>query len=378
MAFAGADLALTYGFDDVAMAPAPYCIDPNDTEIDFEFDGWKGIPFLSAGMDSITSLDMFQKLVKERVLPVFNIEGIWGKYENPDDAFKKLRMAPDKDAMAVLKEIYDRPISQKAIQSFARQIKKETGYLSIAVTPPRVKSSWKFIQDEIKPDSIMIQSSATTNRYYSKSKGDNIIGDYIRESKAPVFVGNLVTYDAALEFFHAGATGVFVGVGPGSACTTREVLGIGVPQVSALLATRRARKEYEKETGRRVIVIADGGMRGSGDILKALVCGADAVMLGRAFARSEEAPGAGYHWGMAAPNKFLPRGTRISLKDRIPLAQILHGPAIRDDGTENLVGGLKMGMSILGSRTVHELSGVPLIYAPALQTEGKWDQLLQA
>ena len=277
-------------------------------------------------------------------------------------------------AAHILAEAYQQPIRDELITAIITRVKAQGGIAAVATTPA---SAWSHaeIAAEAGADLLLVQSQVSSARHISTSTRVLSLSDLTGGLKIPVLVGNTVSGEAAYQLMHQGAAGIFVGVGPGAACTTREVLGIGVPQVSATLEVAAARDRFERETGRYVPIVTDGGMKTGGDVAKAIASGADAVMLGSPFAGAVEAPGRGFNWGMAAPSPTLPRGTRIKIGTRLPLEQILFGPAETTHGTQNLVGALRQSMAALGVRTIREMHEVEMVIAPSIATEGKSWQL---
>jgi IMP dehydrogenase len=309
-------------------------------------------------------------------LAVLNLEGIFSRYENPDEVLDRITSASLEEATRIIQGIYGEPIKEELIHKRISEIKKGGGPVMVSSIPQRAERFAK-IAEEAGADFFVVQSTVTTARHYATEYQPVNLADLKKHLSIPLIVGNTVTYEACLELMDCGVDAHLIGVGPGAACTSREVLGLGVPQVTATADSSAARDFYYKKTGRYVPIITDGGMTTGGDICKALASGADAVMIGSAFARAEEAPGRGYHWGMATPHSNLPRGTRIRVGVAGPLEQILFGPAFTEDGTLNLVGAIRTCMGSVGAMNIRELQQTELIIAPSIKTEGKVFQRAQ-
>jgi IMP dehydrogenase len=309
-------------------------------------------------------------------LAVLNLEGVQSRYQNAEEVIQEMVQTTMGDVTRVLQKVYSEPIKESLVGDRVRQIKEGGGICGVAMTPSNTKRL-SVVAAEAGADVVVVQSTVTTARHISKSyKG--LVFSELRHSlplNIPIVVGNCVTYRTALELMRNGIDAVMVGVGPGAACTTREVTGVGVPQVTATIECSAAREQYFKETGRYVALITDGGIRNGGDLCKAMACGADAVMLGSTLARAQEAPGQGYHWGMANPHPALPRGTRIKVGTTGSLEQVLFGPTVVTDGTQNLVGALKTAMGMCGAFTIRDMQKVDVVIAPSIKTEGKNYQL---
>ena len=309
-------------------------------------------------------------------LAVLNLEGIFSRYENPDDVLDRITSASLEEATKIIQGIYGEPIKEELIHKRISEIKKGGGPVMVSAIPQRAERFAK-IAEEAGADFFVVQSTVTTARHVATEYTPMDLRELKKHLSIPLIVGNTVTYEACLELMQCGADALLIGVGPGAACTSREVLGLGVPQVTATADSAAARDFYYKGTGRYVPIITDGGMTTGGDICKALASGADAVMIGSAFARAQEAPGRGYHWGMATPHSNLPRGTRIRVGVSGPLEQILFGPAFTEDGTLNLVGAIRTCMGSVGAMNIKELQQTELIIAPSIKTEGKVFQRAQ-
>ena len=369
-------LRRAYGFEEVALVPGAVTVDPAEVDITTEIGGLRlEIPFLAAAMDAVADASFAVRMSRHGGLAFVNLEGLYTRYSDPTPIIERVGAAETGQAAArVLAEAYDEPVRDDLIAGLIARIKAEGGIAAVATTPA---SAWHHaeVAADAGADLLLVQSQVSSARHISTSGRVLSLADLTGGLRMPVLVGNTVSGEAAYQLMHQGASAVLVGVGPGAACTTREVLGIGVPQVSATLEVAAARDRYERETGRYVPVITDGGMKTGGDVAKAVASGADAVMLGSPFAAALEAPGRGYNWGMAAPSPTLPRGTRIRIGERLPLERILFGPAETTHGTQNLVGALRQSMAALGARTIREMHQVEMVIAPAIATEGKSWQL---
>ena len=369
-------LRRAYGFDEVALVPGAVTVDPAEVQLAVEIGGHRlEIPFIAAAMDAVADADFAVRMSRHGGLAFVNLEGLYTRYQDASSIIARVAAAASgQEAAAVLAEAYAAPIRSELIAALIARIKAQGGIAAVATTPA---SAWEHaeVAAAAGADLLLVQSQVSSARHISTSGRVLSLSDLTGALKMPVLVGNTVSGDAAYQLMEQGAAAVLVGVGPGAACTTREVLGIGVPQVSATLEVAAARDRFQRDTGRYVPVITDGGMKTGGDIAKAIASGADAVMLGSPFAAALEAPGQGFNWGMAAPSPTLPRGTRIRIGERLPLEQILFGPAHTTHGTQNLVGALRQSMAALGARTIHEMHGVEMVIAPSIATEGKSWQL---
>jgi IMP dehydrogenase len=310
-------------------------------------------------------------------LAVLNLEGVWTRYDDPGDMLQQVASASRDEATAILQNAYQAPIRDDLIARRIREIKEGGAVAAVSTTPMNTKRMAPIVQ-EAGADILVIQSTVTTARHESNSVEGLRFDKLFKTIHIPVVVGNTVGFAATLEIMRTGVAGVLVGVGPGAACTSREVLGMGVPQVTATIDCAAARDYYYKESGRYVPIITDGGIRTGGDVCKCFVAGADAVMMGSPFASTTEAPGRGYHWGMATPHANLPRGTRVAVGVQTTIQKLLYGPTSRTDGTENLVGALRTAMGMCGSHTVREFQQAEMVIAPAIKTEGKIYQFAQA
>ena len=369
------ELERSYGFDEVAIVPGQVTINPELTSTkmtigDLEFD----IPIMASAMDGAVSPGFASYMGEMGGLGVLNAEGLYSRYEDPYSVLEEIISCPQDEVTEFLQKVYSEPIREELVAQRVREIKNSGAICAVSFTPQNTKRMSPAAV-EAGADVIVVQSTVTTARHMSNSYRGLVFSELIDNLKVPVVVGNCVTYDVALELMETGIDGLLVGVGPGAACTTREVVGVGIPQVTATLQCAAAREDHFRRTGRYVTVITDGGFRTGGDVCKALVSGADAVMLGTPFAQAEEAPGRGYNWGMANAHPELPRGTRISVGTKGTLKQILFGPTSKTDGTQNFVGALKVAMGMCGAYTIRDLHKAEMVIAPAIKTEGKFFQL---
>ncbi len=360
-----------YGFDDIAIVPSRRTRDPEDVDISWEIDAFRfDLPVLAAAMDGVTSPATAIEIGRLGGVGVLNLEGLWTRYDDPEPLFDEIATLDNDKATARMQQIYLEPIKPDLIVQRIREI-KDAGVVSFAsLTPQRTEQYAKLLL-EAELDLFVVQGTVVSAEHVSKTVEPLNLKRFIREFEIPVIVGGCASYQAALHLMRTGAVGVLVGVGPGNACTTRGVLGIGVPQATAIADARAARAQHLDETGVYVHVIADGGMSRGGDIAKAIVCGADAVMIGSPLTSAVEAPGKGYHWGMATFHPTLPRGARVRTEIRGTLKEILVGPAHENDGRMNLMGALRTSMATCGYETVKEFQKAEVMIAPALQTEGK-------
>ncbi|MBI4294716.1 MAG: GuaB3 family IMP dehydrogenase-related protein [Chloroflexi bacterium] len=372
------ELRRAYGFDEVALVPGEVTVNPDQTNTSFRLGSLTlALPILAAAMDGVVDPKFAVTLGKLGGLAVLNLEGVQTRYDNPDEVLALIAEAPAAEVTRLLQRVYSQPIKENRVGECIQAIKRENVSCAVSLTPANTKGFAPLLA-EAGADVLVVQSTVTTARHISKSYRGLVFSELCQQLPIPVVVGNCVSYVAALELMRTGIAGMLVGVGPGAACTTREVLGVGVPQVTATLDCAAAREEYLRETGRYVAVITDGGIRNGGDMCRAFACGADAVMLGSIFAQASEAPGRGYHWGMANPHPALPRGTRIKVGIRGSLEKILFGPTSVTNGTENLVGALRTAMGVCSALTIRDMHKVEVIIAPSIKTEGKSWQLAQS
>ena len=369
------ELTRAYGFDEVAIVPGDVTINPEQASTQFSLDGQTfAIPIIASAMDAIVSPEFAGHMDRAGGLAVMNLEGVQTRYEDPAEPLSRVVAAADDEATKVLQDVYSQPIREDLVGERVRDIKETGARCAVSVTPASTRRMAPVAADA-GADLIFVQSTVTTARHVSPRKRGLIFSELLEMINVPVVVGNCVSYDVALELMETGINGVLVGVGPGAACTTREVTGVGVPQVTATINVAAARDEYLRRSGRYVPVVTDGGIRTGGDVCKALVSGADAVMIGTPLAQAEEAPGGGYNWGMAGPHPALPRGTRVSVGVKGSLSQILFGPTSRTDGTQNLVGAVEVCMGMVGAFNIREMHGAEMVVAPSIKTEGKHLQM---
>ncbi len=366
-----------YGFDEIALVPGTQTVNPNEVDTSFEIAGKKfKIPILAAAMDGVVDVKFAVEMSQIGGIAVLNLDGVQTRYENPDIVLEQIARATPAKATELTQSIYTKPIKEKLVTKRVEEIKRKKGTAVVSCIPAHAE---KFAKLAIAAgaDIFVVQSTVTTKRHIAKEYQSLDLFKFCKSVKIPVILGNCVTYETTVELMETGAAALLIGVGPGAACTTRGVLGIGVPQVTATVDAAGARDFYYKRTGKYVPIITDGGMNRGGDICKAFACGADAVMIGSSFARAKEAPGRGYHWGMATSHVNLPRGTRIYVGTTGSLKEILVGPAKVDDGSQNLMGALKTSMGSLGAQNIKEMHDVEIIIAPSIQTEGKIFQVGQ-
>ncbi len=380
------EMERAYGFDDVAIVPGSVTINPDQTDIHLTIENPVvfiaseelnfPIPILASAMDAIVNPATAIQFGKLGGLAVLNLEGIQTRYDNPDEILDEIAQAPDNEVTALLQKIYSAPIKENLIGERINTIKQGGVMCAASLTPANTKQL-SPIAKEAGMDILVVQSTVTTARHISKSYKGLTFPELSQKMALPIIVGNCCTYSAALELARVGVAAILVGIGPGAACTTREVIGVGVPQITATLACAAARDTYFKEEGDYIPIITDGGIRTGGDLCKAFAAGADAVMIGSPLAQATEAPGRGYHWGMSHPHQALPRGTRIKVSNRAPLEQILFGPTSVTDGTQNLIGALRTSMGVCGAKSIKEMHDSTMIIAPSIKTEGKYFQASQ-
>ena len=373
-----ARLRPAYGFDDVALVPGALTIDPEDVDLSWQLGPHRfALPVLASAMDGVVDPAFAIALGRLGGLAVLNLEGLQTRYEDPAEPLAAIAAAPAERATTLLQELYRPPVRQDLIRRRVHEIKDGGVVAAVSATPANA-AAFARVAVDAGVDVFVVQSTVTSAQHRSRAASHLSLPDFCRWMPVPVVVGNCVAYSAALELMETGIAALLVGVGPGAACTSREVLGVGVPQVTATLDSAAARRDYRARTGRYVPIITDGGMRTGGDIAKAVASGADAVMLGSPFAQTTEAPGRGHHWGMATPHAALPRGTRIRVGLQTTLEQLLHGPTSRTDGTQNLMGALRTSMGVCGAANVGEMHAVDMVIAPSIKTEGKLWQLARA
>ena len=365
------ELKPAYGFDDVAIAPGDITINPEMADLTTNFDGIKlEIPFLASAMDAVVDPKFAVEMTKAGGLAVMNMDGLHTRYEDTAPLYEEIAAAPREEATAIMQRIYAEPQKPELVATRVEEIKRGGGTAAVSFVPQNAKRMAPLAV-EAGADMIVVQATVVTARHSSKSLKGLIFSDLIKDIDVPILVGNTVSYEVTKELMQQGIHGVLVGVGPGSVCTSREVLGIGIPQVSATIECAAARDDFFKETGKYIPIITDGGIRTGGDVCKSFAAGANAVMIGSPFAKCEEAPAKGYHWGMATWHVSLPRGTRIKMGTEYSLRQLLYGPSSRTDGTLNLVGALQVCMGYVGAENLREMNNARMVYAPAMKTEGK-------
>lgn len=366
-----------YGFDEIALVPGSVTINPNEVDVSWELGGKKyKVPILAAAMDGVVDVKFAIEMSRLGGIAVLNLDGVQTRYENPSEILEKIASANPEEATRLVQSLYVKPVKETLIAKRIKEIKAKKATAAVSSIPQNAEKFGKIAQDA-GADIFIVQSTVINVRHESTEYKVVDLKKFIKSMKIPVILGNCVTYSVALELMEAGPSAVLVGIGPGAACTTRGVLGIGVPQVTATSDVAAARDFHYKKTGKYINIITDGGMDSGGDICKAFASGADAVMVGSAFARAKEAPGRGYHWGMATPHANLPRGTRIRVGTTGTLEEILLGPARLDDGSQNLVGALMTSMGNIGARNIKEMQLTEIIIAPSIKTEGKLMQRVQ-
>jgi IMP dehydrogenase len=360
-----------YGFDDIAIVPSRRTRDPDDIDITWTLGPYRfELPLIASAMDGVVSPKTAALINQLGGLGVLNLEGIWSRYEDADGYLEQVAAAPPQKATAMLQEIYDEPVKPELIGQRISEIKEMGAVACGSLTPQRVRDHYE-LAIEAGLDILVVQGTVISAEHVSTSVEPLNLKEFIGEVPVPTVVGGCASYSTGLHLMRTGAVGVLVGVGPGAACTTRGVLGIGVPQATAIADVAAARSQHMLETGEYCNVIADGGMRTGGDVSKAIACGADAVMIGSPLARAKEAPGRGFHWGMATFHPSLPRGTRVSTTQDGTMEEILLGPAHENDGTFNLIGALRTSMATTGYEDIRSFQRAEVMVAPALQSEGK-------
>ena len=367
----GKKARLTYGFDDIAIVPSRRTRDPDDIDISWKIGDYRfELPMLASAMDGVVSPATAGAIGRLGGLAVLNLEGVFTRYEDAEEQLERIAALPKDEATREMQEIYTEPVKDELIAQRIREIKAEGVVCAASLTPQRV-SRYHEIALDAGLDILVIQGTVVSGEHVSTTSTPLNLKEFIPQLDVPVIVGGCASYHTGLHLMRTGAAGVLVGVGPGAACTTRGVLGIGVPQATAIADVAGARSTHMLETGEYVQVIADGGMRTGGDVAKAIACGADAVMIGSPLARAFEAPGRGFHWGMATFHPSLPRGARVQTQQNASLEEILVGPAHENNGTLNIFGGLRTSMATCGYKDIAEFNRAEVIIAPALQTEGK-------
>lgn len=366
-----------YGFDEIALVPGSVTLNPNEVDTSWKIGTRRiPIPIIASAMDGVVDVKFAVAMSKMGGIACLNLEGVQTRYENPDQVLQKIAGASLEETTQLLQGIYKEPVKEKLVATRIKEIKKKGGLACVSSIPQRAEKFGKIAQDA-GCDIFVVQSTVTTVKHLSNEYKTLDFYKFCKTMKIPVIIGNCVTYQTTLELMEIGAAALLIGIGPGAACTTRGVLGLGVPQVTAICDAAAARDFHYKKDGIYTPIIADGGMSTGGDICKAFACGSDAVMVGSAFARAKEAPGKGFHWGMATPHANLPRGTRIRVGTTGSLEEILFGPASLDDGSQNLVGALQTCMGNVGAPSIRELQLTEIIIAPSIRTEGKVFQQAQ-
>jgi IMP dehydrogenase len=367
----------TYGFDEIALVPASSTVDPGDVDLSWRVgDRTFPLPIVASAMDSVVDVPFAQALSRLGGMAVLNLEGVQTRYADPRSILDRLADAPPDGVVSLMQEVYREPIKEDLVARRITEI-RDGGGVPVVSTTPASAGRLGPVATKAGAALLLVQSTVITERHRSDRGQALSLRELTRGTDVPVMAGNCVSYEAALQLLEAGVAALFVGVGPGAACTSRRVLGVGVPQATAVVDVAAARAEFERRTGRYVPIVADGGITVGGDIAKAIACGADAVMLGSLLARAEEAPGRGYHWGMATPHAALPRGTRIRVSTTGTLRDVLFGPARVDDGSQNLVEALRTAMGMCGAKTLRQMQQAEIIIAPTLATEGKNLQIAQ-
>jgi IMP dehydrogenase len=367
----------SYGFDEVSIVPSRRTRDPEDVDISANIGDFKlGLPVLASAMDGVVDVRFAIEMGKLGGLAVLNLEGLQCRYDNADEVLDRISKFSKEEATRKMQEIYEEPIKEELIAKRVEEIKAGSNIACASLTPKNVERYYRIAIDA-GLDILVIQGTVVSAEHVSKTKTPLDLKKFIPDCPIPVIVGGCSSYSTSLHLMRTGAVGVLVGVGPGAACTTRQVLGIGAPQATAIADAAAARMRHLEETGNYSLVIADGGMRTGGDIAKAVACGADMVMIGSPLSRAKEAPGRGYHWGMATFHPDLPRGTRIKTDVVASLKEILVGPAFENDGTLNLFGALRTSMATCGYENIKDFQKAEVLVAPSIKTEGKLHQQQQ-
>src|SRR5687767_14047059 len=374
---------VTYGFDEIALVPGEVTINPTEVDTTFQIPRPDGnsihlkIPIIASAMDGVTDVRFCVEMGKLGGLGVINLEGVQTRYENPSEVLDMVVKANKDEVTSLIQKLYTEPIKEDLIGRRIKEL-KQAGVLAAVSSIPQKAERFGALAQEAGADIFLVQSTVSTVRHISTQYKSLELAAFTKQMRIPVIIGNAVTYKVTIELMRCGVSGVLIGVGPGAACTSRGVLGLGVPQVTATVDCAAERDYFFKETGRYVPIITDGGMSKGGDVCKALACGSDAVLVGSAFACAEEAPGLGFHWGMATPHANLPRGTRIRVGMSGSLNQLLFGPATVDDGSQNLVGAITTCMGNVGAKDIRQFQETEIIIAPSIKTEGKLFQTVQS
>lgn len=367
-----------YGIDEIALVPGQRTLDPSLADTRWQIGGIdREIPIIASAMDGVVDVRMAVLLSELGAMGVLNLEGIYTRYTDPQPILERIASVGNHEFVSLMQQLYAEPIKPELIAQRIKEIKDGGGIAAVSATPAGASQYGRAVA-AAGADLFFVQATVVSTAFLSPASVTPLdLTQFCQEMPIPVILGNCVTYEVALNLMKTGAAGILVGIGPGAACTSRGVLGVGVPQATAVADCAAARDEYYRETGKYVSVIADGGLITGGDICKCIACGADGVMIGSPFARAAEAPGRGFHWGMATPSPVLPRGTRIRVGTTGTLEQILRGPAQLDDGTHNFLGALKTSMGTLGAKDLKEMQQVEVVIAPSLLTEGKVYQKAQ-
>lgn len=367
-----------YGIDEIALVPGQRTVDPAVTDTHWTVGGIKReIPIIASAMDGVVDVTMAVHLSRLGSLGVLNLEGIQTRYADPNPILDRIAAVGKEGFVTLMQELYAAPIQPELIEKRIHEIKSQGGIAAVSLTPAGA-SRFGEVVAKAGADLVFVQATVVSTDHVAPDNLEPLnLADFCQSMPMPVILGNCVTYEVSLQLMKAGAAAILVGIGPGAACTSRGVLGVGIPQATAVADCAAARDTFYQSTGTYIPVIADGGLVTGGDICKCIACGADGVMIGSPFARAAEAPGRGFHWGMATPSPVLPRGTRIRVGTTGTLEQILRGPAQLDDGTHNLLGALKTSMGTLGAQTLREMQQVEVVIAPSLLTEGKVYQKAQ-
>jgi len=367
-----------YGFDDVAIVPGSVTTNPELVTPQFQIgERTFSIPIWASAMDAVVDPRFAATYSKMGGIAVLNLDGLQTRYDDPDEILDQIAAATLPQSTEIIQRVYQQPVREDLVARRVQEIKDGGGVPVVSSTPQNTKR-FAPIAIEAGAEVFVVQSTVTTARHVSRSLEGLQLDQLVKQiAPIPVVVGNTVDYGATLELMETGVAGILVGVGPGAACTSREVLGVGIPQITATLDTAHARNEFFERTGRYIPIITDGGFRTGGDVSKAICAGADAVMIGSPFAGTLEAPGRGFHWGMATSNAELPRGVRVQIGQNHSLQQLLFGPTSRTDGTENLVGALRTSMATCGAQTIRDFPSTRMVIAPSIKTEGKIYQMAQ-
>jgi IMP dehydrogenase len=367
-----------YGIDEIALVPGNRTLDPSLADTKWTIGNIeREIPIIASAMDGVVDVKMAVRLSQLGALGVINLEGIQTRYADPEPILDRITSVGKSEFVPLMQELYAETIKPELIEKRIQEVKQQGGIAAVSATPAAA-SKYGQVVAKAGADLFFVQATVVSTAHLSPESIVPLdLAEFCHSMPIPVVLGNCVTYEVTLNLLKAGAAGVLVGIGPGAACTSRGVLGVGIPQATAIADCAAARDDYYQETGNYIPIIADGGLITGGDICKCIACGADGVMIGSPLARAAEAPGRGYHWGMATPSPVLPRGTRINVGTTGSLEQILIGPAGLDDGTHNLLGALKTSMGTLGAKNIKEMQQVEVVIAPSLLTEGKVYQKAQ-